>query len=626
MSKFKKMLIGRPLTNKKLKSEKYGTFWGLPILASDPISSVAYATEEILIVLLPAIGLLSYGYLSGISAIIVGLLLLLVFSYRQTIKSYPSGGGAYVVAKDNLGIMAGITAGAALSVDYTLTVAVSISAGVAAIISAAPNLAPFRITLCILFLLLLMVGNLRGIRESSKIFSIPTYAFVVSMFWMIIYGFIKINSGYVPPQPQIPNFQDYEPITLFLLLRAFSAGCAALTGVEAVSNAVPNFKEPAIRNAQRTLLLLGFICLFCFGGVSILANLYHIGLVENKTVLSQIAAQIFGNSFMFYFIQGATALLLVMAANTAYTGFPMLISTMATDGFAPRQLNMRGDRLSYSNGITLLTILAGILIFAFNGDTHLLIPLYAVGVFLSFTLSQTGMFVKWLRQKDVKNRNGKMIINGAGAFATAVALIIIGTTKFIHGAWIVVLIIPILMIISFRIKKHYLSVGIQLHIEESDLENIHIEQNTYTNHVVVPIASVNRASIRALKYARTISDKVIAFNVAINEEDAEKIKKKWSYLHTDIQLVVKYSPFRKIIEPLLHFVESEEHEYKKGDIITVILPQFSITKWWQIFLHNQSRVWIANNLLKHRHIVVATMPLQLKDDDEVLKQNNIKFP
>lgn len=621
MNKLKRWLIGKPLENEALKDEKYSVFWGLPILASDAMSSVAYATEEILLVLIPVIGMLSYSRMTWVSVAISLLLVILTFSYRQTIVSYPNGGGAYIVASDNLGTHAGVMAGSALAIDYVLTAAVSIAAGTAAITSAFPDLFSYRVEICLVLLLLLFIGNLRGIRESAEIFALPTYAFVLAILAMIIYGIIKIKFlHYTPSEPQIIK-GSMESISILLLLRAFSSGCAALSGVEAVSNAVPNFKEPSIKHAKTVLFLLATGVFVLFGGVSFLANTYHVAPVEGQTVLSQIAAEIFGgSSWMYFVIQGTTMLILTLAANTAFAGFPMLISVMSRDGFAPRQLSVRGERLSYSNGIMVLTLFAALLLVVFKGDTHLLIPLYAVGVFLSFTLSQTGMLFKWLRTKE-KGWVHKAIINGTGALVTFVAVIIIGITKFSHGAWIVVIIIPLLMSIFMKIKRHYTSVAEQLRLSPKELEALDLSKDVYKNHVIVPVASINRASVRALRYAKTISNNVVAFNVSIDEEMEKRIKGKWNQLHTDIPLIVKYSPYRKIMDPLLDFIESyEEHSYQKGDMITVILPQFSVRTWWHVFLHNQTRVFIQRDLLKHKHIVVATMPLQLKRDEEILEK------
>lgn len=621
MSRLKRFLLGKPLASEALKHEKYSVFWGLPILSSDAISSVAYATEEILLVLVPVIGLMAFQPLSVISGAIVFLLAILTFSYRQTITSYPSGGGAYIVASDNLGIYAGVIAGAALALDYILTASVSISAGTAAITSAFPQLFQYRVEICLVILLLLYLGNLRGIRESAKIFGIPTYMFILSILALIIMGILKVKIfGVVLKEPQVQLTHGIEPISLILLLTAFSSGCAALTGVEAVSNAVPNFKEPAVKHARIVLLLLSFLVFLLFCGISVLANIYHVVPVHGKTVLSQIAGEVFGaGSLMFYFFQITTMLILALAANTAFAGFPMLFSVMSRDGFAPRQLSYRGERLSYSNGITVLTLISALLIIVFKGDTHRLIPLYAVGVCISFTLSQSGMFVKWLRSKE-KGWVYKAIVNGIGAVVTLITVIIIGSTKFVHGAWIVIVVIPILMLIMLRIKRHYLAVSLQLRLPPEELEAIDLSKDIYRNHVIVPVESVNKTSIRALRYAKTISNNVVAFNIAISAEHERRIKEKWSLLKTDIPLIIKYSPQGKVIKPLLEFIESyEHHNYQKGDMITVILSQFSVRARWHILLHNQSRVSIQRNLLKHKHIVVATMPLRLKRDDEIVR-------
>lgn len=616
----KRLLIGQPLKNDALGDEKYSVAMGLPILSSDAISSVAYATEEILLVLFPVVGMLAYNSMIEVSAAIVGLLILLTFSYRQTIESYPNGGGAYIVAKENLGLIPGITAGAALSTDYILTVAVSISAGTSAIISAFPFLAEQRVLICLVILLLIMLGNLRGITESAKMFSIPPYAFIFGMVTMIVVGIVKYKvTGVAPVAPSTAEVATQSSVGIILLLRAFSSGCTALTGVEAVSNAVPNFKAPATKHAKNTLLLLSLIVFVIFGGISVLATIYKVAPVEGKTVLSQIAMGVFGKGFMYYYIQVTTAVILAMAANTAYSGFPMLVSVISSQGYAPRQFALRGDRLSYSNGIIVLSAVAAVLLIIFKGETHLLIPLYAVGVFISFTLSQTGMFMKWIRTKEAGWVH-KAIINGFGALVTGVAVIIIGATKFTHGAWIVIVVIPILVWAMLKVKNHYNAVAKQLRIEEEELACINLDKDTYKNRVIVPIASVNRASIRALRYARTISDHVTAFNVALSDEEKEKVEKKWSLLNTQIPLVVRYSPYRKIVNPLLEFIESEEYNMQKGEIITVIIPNFTVKELWQKLLHNHTRMFISSELLKHKHIAIASVPLKLKDDDMFLSK------
>ncbi|MCX7749592.1 MAG: APC family permease [Clostridia bacterium] len=620
--KMKRLLIGRPLKNEALQGEKFGVLWGLPILSSDAISSVAYAGQEILLVLFPVIGMASFKQLSYISIAIIALLIILTLSYRQTIDKYPNGGGAFIVAKENIGVIAGVIAGSALSIGYILTVAVSIAAGVDQITSAFSQLEPYRVLLCLIIITLMTIGNLRGIKESAKIFSLPTYFFIFSILLMLVVGVIKVLNGYEPEPIQVAQ-DTLQPLTLFLILKAFTNGCAALTGVEAVSNAVPNFKEPSTKNAKTVLVLLSTLVLIVFGGTSIIANYYPID-PDAGAMLIQIAGMVFGRTNIFFYVITALSFtILVLAANTAYFGFPNLISVMAKEGYVPRQLSMRGDRLSYSNGIMLLSSISALLIVVFNAHVTSLIGLYAIGVFISFTLSQAGMLFKWWREKD-KNWVVKALINGFGAFVTFTVVIIIAITKFTQGTWIVVIVIPILIFLMLKVKKHYVAVSKQLRMKPEELQAVNVENDTYRNRVIVPIESINKSSIRALRYAKTISDNVIAFNVSIDEESANKIREKYAMLNTDIPLIIKYSPFRKVFEPLLKFIESTGYDYNRGDMITVILPQFSVKSWWHNFLHNQTILFVQRKLLKHKHIVVSIMPLQLKDDDYVLKHPKYK--
>lgn len=613
----KGLLIGKPLENEALSGEKFGVFWGLPILSSDAISSVAYAGQEILIVLLPAIGMLAFKQLTYISAGIIILLMILILSYRQIIDCYPNGGGAFIVAKENLGILAGVTAGSALSVDYILTVAVSISSGVDQIVSAIKILEPFRLPLCAVIIIIMTIGNLRGIKESARMFSIPTYLFIFSMLFMLAVGFIKVLNGY-EPEPIIIMQDTLQPLTLYLLLTAFTNGCAALTGVEAVSNAVPNFKEPSTKHAKTVLLLLSFLVLMVFGGISIISNFYPTH-PEEGAMLIQIAGLIFGKThFFFYIITVLSFTILVLAANTAYFGFPNLISVMAKEGFVPKQLNMRGDRLSYSNGIILLSGIAMVLIFAFRANVTSLIGLYAIGVFISFTLSQTGMLFRWFKKKG-EHWIIKASVNGFGAMVSFAVVIVIAITKFTQGTWIVIILIPILVFVMLKIKKHYTAVKNQLWIKSEELDFIDLECHKYVNRVIVPIESVNNSSIRALRFAKTFSDNVVAFCVSIDEESGKEVQEKYERLKTDIPLIVKYSPFRKVVDPLIKFIESAEYECKQGDMVTVIIPQFTVKRWWHRFLHNQTRIFIERELLKHKHIVVAVIPLQLNDDEVELE-------
>ncbi len=612
-SKIKRFFIGKPLNNEAIHKEKFSVIWGLPILASDAISSVAYAGQEMLLVLLPLVYGAAYGKLTILSGAIICLLAILVFSYRQTIQSYPGGGGSYIVSKDNLGVWPGLIAGAALAVDYILTVAVSISSGVEQISSAFTFLKPFSVPISVLLIILLMVGNLRGIRESSKIFGLPTYAFIFALGSMIVVGFYKIATGFHPVPADFK--QPAQSVTLFLMLRAFSSGCTALTGVEAVSNAVPNFKPPSSKNANKVLILLGIIILFLFGGTSLLANKFQV-IPGERSMLVLMAEQIFGsNTIMYYFLTVTAFLILIFAANTAFADFPMLISIVSKDGYAPRQLSLRGDKLAYDNGIIALSVVASILVIIFKAEVTLLISLYAVGVFISFTLSQSGMFVRWRKNRG-KYWHLKAFINGFGALVTLITAIIIGSEKFKDGAYIVIFLIPVLVFLMHKTKKHYESVKNQLHMEEEEYNIFNTGKAAYNNHIIVPIESVNRTSMRALRYALTIADqtKITAFTIAINNEIADHVQERYQKFKIDIPLKIVHSPYRKIVEPLLDFIKSEEFGLKKGEIVTVILPKFMVNKRWHNLMHNHTTRHIEKELLKHRHIVVSVIPYQLTSD------------
>lgn len=605
-SKMRRLLIGETLPTKNLKSEKFNIFWGLPVLSSDAISSVAYAGEEILWVLVPAIGLLSYKYMFYAALCIVTLLFILVFSYRQTIDNYPCGGGSYIVAKDNLGTVPGLIAGASLSIDYVLTVAVSITAGTAAITSAFPALYKYKVIITLAIIIFMTIGNLRGIRDSSKLFGIPTYLFIISIAIMIVSGLFKFYIlGYTPvPIKNVPNYTG--EVGLFLFLRAFASGCTALTGVEAVSNGIPNFREPAQKNAKAVLALLALVVLFIFGGISYLATIYHAVPLNHVTVVSQIASQVFGNSFMYYLVQCTTALILIMAANTAFADLPLLLSLMGRDGFVPRQFTKRGKRLSFSNGIIILGLLASILVIGFGGDTHLLLPLYAVGVFISFTLSQTGMFTKWMRERKGNWRH-KAFINGLGAFITFITVIIIGATKFKHGAWIVLILIPLFVMVMLSIKKHYdrIAQDLKLPNELRPKEKIQVQNN---EQVIVLVESLNKSFLKSLNYANSLSNNVVAFHTSVDEEATNKLKARWDEYKLDVPLIIKDSPYRDLIGPLLEYINHQKKTLKRGESITVVLTQFVITKWWHNILHNQTGFFIKSVLYKNRDVVVVTVP------------------
>ena len=610
-SKLRELLIGKTLKTEELEGEKLNVFWGLPILSSDAVSSVAYAGEEILYVLIGIIGLMAYKYMFYAALCVVILLFILVFSYRQTIDSYPCGGGSYIVAKDNLGTIPGLTAGAALTIDYVLTVAVSICAGTAAITSAMPSLLQHKVAIALTMLLIITIGNLRGVKESSKLFGVPTYLFIVSCVVLIVTGIVKhFIFGYLPV-PLYPVPQAIGDITLFLFLRAFASGCTALSGVEAVSNGIPNFKEPSQKNAKAVLALLACLVLFIFGGLSFLATIYHPVPVANVTVFAQIAQQVFGKNIMFYTMQITTALILVMAANTAYAGLPLLLSIMAKDGYVPRQFSQRGKRLSFSNGIILLAVAAAMLIIVFKGDTHLLLPLYAVGVFLSFTLSQVGMFLKWKRSK-IPGYKHKAFINGLGAIVTFITVILIGITKFLHGAWIVCIVIPLLVYFMVKIKKHYTEVAQQLKLP---LEQRPKEGAVTNNdqHVIILVGTLNKSFLKALNCARCLSQNVVAFHVSTDAEATEKLERKWKEYNVGIPLIVEHSSYRDIMGPLMNFIESEDRASKHGETVTVVITQFVITRWWHNLLHNQTGYFIKSMLYKNRNVAVLTVPYIIKE-------------
>ncbi|WP_010234939.1 APC family permease [Clostridium arbusti] len=604
--KIRNVLLGKSLKTEELKSEKFNVFWGLPILSSDAISSVAYAGEEILWILVPAIGIMAFKNMLYVALLIVLLLFILMFSYRQTIDSYPKGGGSYIVAKDNIGVTPGLIAGSALCIDYVLTVAVSVSAGAGAITSAIPELLHYKLIICLIIVVIMTIGNLRGLKDSAKLFGIPTYLFIISMIVMIVVGIVRVKVfGYVPkPLEVLPDFSGQ--ITFFVFLKAFAGGCTAVTGVEAVSDGIPNFEEPSQKNAKKVLLILGCIAFVLFAGISYLATMYQAVPSLDRTVVSQIALQVFGNGIMFYVIQATTALILIMAANTSYADFPLLLSIISKDGYAPRQLCKRGKRLSFSNGILFLAVAASILLIHFKGENHYLLPLYAVGVFISFTLSQFGMFMRFVRGKQ-GNWKHKAFISGFGAVITCITAIVIGVTKFVHGAWIVCLLIPILVFIMMRIKKHYNKVADSLRLP-LDIKPKKMIYGANRNYIIVPIDTLNKSFLKALNYARSLTEDIIIFHVSVDEESTDKLKKRWEEYNVGIPLTIKRSPYRSLLGPLVKFIESEEFVMGPNDTITVVMPQFVVKKWWHHALHNQTSLFVKSALLNRRNIALTTIP------------------
>jgi len=624
LKKFMDVLIGQPLANEQGAHEKYNIPFGLAIMASDAISSVAYAAEEILFVLVPVLGAMAFGWLTWTSLMIIGLLLILTISYIQIIRAYPHGGGAYIVAKENLGVNAGLIAGAALLIDYILTVAVSASASVAAITSAFSELESHKVLIVIVSVIIITIMNLRGISESSKAFSIPTYIFLISMIFMIVYGLFKYLVLHISPDRMVPVSQNTDilgSVSIFLIMKAFASGCSALTGLEAVSNSVPNFKEPSQKNARTVMILLTGLILFIFGGSSFMARFYQVTPVTGgPTVISQLAYGVFHYGPMFYVIQFSTAIILLMACNTAFTGFPMLMYVVGKDGYAPRQFTVRGKRLSFSVGIIALSVVASLLVIMFEADTHLLIPLYSVGVFMSFTLAQSGMVIYWNKSKE-PGWQRRAFINGFGAFVTLVTTGIIAYEKFTKGAWIVILIIPIIVYGMIRIKKHYDNVACRLRLNMDTLKKIDLRVK-YDHIIIVPIASLNRAAVGALQYAQSMSSNVIALNISTDKEALEKLKKRWIALNTDIILVAKYSPYRAVVTPLLGYINQIAGAAGDNEIVTVILPEFETHDKWGGFLHNHTSFFLRETLLRKNNIIVSTYPYHLTENDVCEMEND----
>jgi len=598
----KRWLLGHPLATKQAAHERLSNPIALAVFSSDPLSSVAYATEEILLVLVLA-GTAALHYSLGISLVIVGLVAILTVSYRQTIYAYPSGGGAYVVAKCTLGEHPGLVAAAALLIDYVLTVAVSVAAGIAAITSAVPELHEHRVGLGLLAIAVLTWGNLRGVRESGRIFAVPTYLFVGSLGLVIVTGLGRMlfGAGEAHPPPSIPAV---EGLTLFLLLRAFSSGCTALTGIEAISNGVPAFRPPASKNAATTMIWMAAILGSLFLGLTILAYVYGLVPREEETLISQIARISLGGGVLYYFMQVATMLILILAANTSYNGFPRLASLLAQDSFLPHQMRSVGDRLAFSNGIFILGLSAALLLILFRGETHALIPLYAIGVFLSFTLSQAGMVRHWQDRKG-RGWRKKLAINLTGAVATGVATVVLAITKFTHGAWMVIFLIPLLIGMFKKIQWYYKMADWQLSLDMYDRP-----KNPPPNVVVMPIGSVNRAVVIALDYVRQRAQDIRAVHVDVDPEETAKVKADWEKWGGGIPLVILPSPYRSFIQPLLDYIEKVRQE-NPGGWVTVVLAEVLPARWWENLLHNQRALLIKAALLFKFRVVVTDVPYHL---------------
>jgi amino acid transporter len=636
----KRVLVGRPVRSEMLGEATLPKKIALPVFASDALSSVAYATEEILLVL-SAGGLALFHFTWYIAAGVGLLMLVVVASYRQNVHAYPSGGGDYEVATTNLGAKAGLTVASALMVDYTLTVAVSVASGVANLASAFPALDGHLVLISVLVIAVITLLNLRGVRESGTAFAIPTYCFIASVVLMIIWGVVKIVTGHPlhadSSTYQIKSTGNYTGLALgFLLLRAFASGCTALTGVEAISNGVPAFKPPKSKNAATTLALLGGIAVTMFAGVTALALAGHVHAAEDpsdliglpagqipRTVIAQVARSVFGDSSpLFYVLQFFTALILVLAANTAFNGFPVLASILSRDRYLPTQLRNRGDRLAYSNGIVLLAALAILLVVVFQASPTRLIQLYIIGVFVSFVCSQTGMIRHWNRllktEADQSARRRMMrsrVINSVGAGFTGAVLAIVLATKFLKGAWIVVIAMPIIWLTMRAIQRHYERVAIELEPPE-DLKMVYPSNN----HAIVLVSKLHLPTLRALGYAgATRPSSIQAVTVEIDETDVARLKQQWQEREISIPLTVIASPYREITRPVVDYVKRMRSE-NPNDIVTVYVPEYVLGHWWEQLLHNQSALRLKTRLLFQRRVVVASVPYQLRSADERVKR------
>src|SRR3954449_146557 len=629
-----RLVVGRPMRSDRLGETLLPKRLALPVFCSDPLSSVAYATEQILLVLGLG-GLALLGLTPWLAAAVVALLVVVVASYRQTCFAYPSGGGAYAVSRANLGENAALVAASALLIDYVLTVAVSVVAGVAAITSADTSLAPYAVEISLAFVVLLSVANLRGVKESGRAFAVPTYGFVAAIYLMLAVGFVKLASGTGLTAESAhyhlrASAQTGGLLTVFLALRAFASGCTALTGVEAVSNGVPSFQPPKARNAAATLTIMGGLAIVMFAGITALAMVTHVHMAENpdqliglppgqaqKTALSQIGLAVFGSGPAFYALQAFTAAILVLAANTAYNGFPVLASLLARDGHLPRQLGRRGDRLVFSNGVVLLAAVAALLIVAFDADVTKLIQLYIIGVFVSFTLSQFGMVRHWSRElraeaSDAGRRRMRrsQAINFAGAAATTLVLVLVLATKFVHGAYIVVIAMPLLYLLMVRIRRHYQSVDDEVAPRPG---GVVLPSRI---HAIVPVVRVNEPTLRTLAFARAIHpDDLTAVTVRVDPAETDRLLDDWVRRDIPVPLTVIDSPYRDVTQPLLDHVRAIRRASPR-DVVSVFIPEYVVGRWWEALLHNQSALRLKARLLFQPGVMVTSVPWQLRPEQQ----------
>jgi amino acid transporter len=624
-SKLRSWLIGRPLPTADAAHQAIGKRIGLAVFASDALSSTAYASQEILVILAAA-GMAAFGYAFPIAIAIVALLVIVTISYEQTIHAYPDGGGSYIVSRDNISLLAAQIAGAALLTDYILTVSVSVSAGLAQVVSAFPALIEYRVYLAVAMVMLIMLINLRGVKESGFIFAIPTYFFLAMLFLTVLIGYIRYFTGDLGSLVDPPQYEVHatQAITLFLLLHAFSSGTTALTGVEAISNGITAFKEPRSRNAGQTLIWMAVILGTLFLSITFLVG--KIGAVpsETETVISQLARTIFeGRGVLYFGVIGATTLILFMAANTAFADFPRLSALQASDKFLPRQLTYRGSRLVYSWGIVALSLIAALIIIFFHANVTALIPLYAIGVFLSFTLSQIGMAHRWLKigrlnsEDEIQEQGSvlrfdpgwrwKMLVNGFGAICTAIVMMIFAITKFSDGAWVVLILIPVLVSIFYAINRHYLKLADDLSLSDYDPLPSLKQQ-----HIILPISGVHKGTLKALRYAQSLTSDITAVYVAFDDAQTQRTQQRWEKWTSDIPLVVIDSPYRELMHPLVGYIETLAAKNQPDETITVVVPEFVPSRWWHNFLHMQNATLLRWALLHVPGVVVVDVPYQVE--------------
>jgi amino acid transporter len=616
-------LIGRPLATADAPHQTIGKMVGLAVFGADALSSIAYAPQETLVIL-AAGGSQAFGYAFPISLIITALLAIVSVSYVQTIQAYPSGGGAYTVVKENLGVDTALVAGAALLMDYILLAAVTVSSGVAQIVSAFPDLFPFRVGLSVGLLGLIAMANLRGVKESGNIFALPTYFFLSMTALTVGVGFIRYFSGTLGVVTDPPPLETLhvEPITIFLLLRAFSNGTTALTGVEVIANGVKSFKEPRTHNAVVTMIWMSTILGVLFVGIVYLLGVIVAVPSEFETVISQLARTVFGNRGLLYLgTITATTIILILATNTAFAGFPALSAIIAEDGFMPRQLAYRGSRLVFSRGIATLTTIAAFLIILFNASVTALIPLWAVGVFLSFTLSQAGMARHWWNNRHPPEKQlsekeklhpydpgwrWKLAINGLGSVTTAVVTLIFAITKFVDGAWIIVLLLPTIGISFYAIHRHYVSLA-----QDLSLEHYGQPPPSKRHRVIMPVSAIHQGTLEALDYALSLSDDVTVVHVSIDADQTEKLRHKWSWWGKGVRMVVIESPYRTFLEPFLDYVNELCTILQSNERLTIVVPQFVPKHWWHNLLHTQTAFWLRFMLLNKKGVVITEVPYQV---------------